>query len=141
MSDNSTIDDLIANDPELLESFINESKECLVVAEKDLKYLREDQGEPDPEFIERVFRSIHSLKSAAGFLGLDNVSSLALRMEKMLGHFRDGVIAPELNRLELLLEGVRILDDMLTDPMGSAGIDTEPFLAKLEAHMTKHHDE
>jgi two-component system chemotaxis sensor kinase CheA len=141
MSNNNMIDDLIANDPEMLESFINESRECLVVAEKDLNCLREVSSEPDPERIERAFRSVHSLKSAAGFLGLDNVSNLALHMEEMLGHLRRGAIAPEVNRLELLLEGVRILDDMLTNPTDSSDIDTGPFLAKLAEHITTHHDE
>lgn len=136
MSDNSMIDDLIANDPEMLESFINESRECLVVAEKDLNSLREGSDEPDPECIERAFRSVHSLKSAAGFLGLDNVSNLALRMEEMLGHLRGGSVAPEANRIELLLEGIQILNVMLANPMESPDVDTGPFLAKLAEHMT-----
>ena len=141
MSDNSMIDDLIANDPEMLESFINESRECLVVAEKDLNSLREASAEPDPECIERAFRSIHSLKSAAGFLGLDKVSNLALRLEEMLGHLRSGAITPEVNRVELLLEGVRMLGDMLANPMASSDVDTAPFLTKLAEHMAAHHDE
>jgi len=141
MSNNSMIDDLIANDPEMLESFINESRECLVVAEKDLKFLREDIDQPDPERIERAFRSVHSLKSAAGFLGLDNVSNLALHMEDMLGHLRGDAVVPEGNQIELLLEGVGMLDDMLTKPMESANIDTGPYLAKLAEHMTTHHGE
>ncbi len=141
MSNNSMIDDLIANDPEILDSFINESRECLVVAEKDLKCLRKDLGESDPECIERAFRSVHSLKSSAGFLGLDNVSNLALRMEEMLRQLRGSAITPEVNRLELLLEGVRMLADMLTNPIDSSDIDTGPFLAKLTEHHTTHHDE
>jgi len=141
MSNNSMIDDMIANDPEMLESFINESRECLVVAEKDLNCLREASSEPDPERIERAFRSVHSLKSAAAFLGLDNVSNLALRMEEMLGHLRTGTIAPEVSRVELLLEGVRMLDDMLTNPKDSSDVDTGPFLAKLADDTATHHAE
>lgn len=141
MSDNNMIDDLIANDPEMLDSFIDESRECLVVAEKDLKLLREDTDEPDRECIERAFRSVHSLKSAAGFLGLDNVSNLALRMEEMLGHLRGTSIALEVNRVDLLLEGVGMLNVMLADPMDSSNVDTGPFLQKLAEHMETNHDE
>lgn len=141
MSNNSMIDDIIANDPEMLESFINESRECLVVAEKDLKCLRDDSGESDSECIERAFRSVHSLKSAAGFLGLDNVSNLALRMEEMLGYLRSGAITPEVNRIELLLEGVKMLNDMLANPKDSSEVDTRVFLAKLAENMATHHDE
>jgi two-component system chemotaxis sensor kinase CheA len=106
-----------------------------------LKCLREDSGEPDPERIERAFRAVHSLKSAAGFLGLDNVSNLALRMEEMLGHLRGGAIAPEVSRIELLLEGVGMLNVMLSNPMDSSDVDTGPFLAKLAEHAATHHDE
>ena len=135
------IDDMIANDPEMLESFINESRECLIVSEKDLKRLLEGSGEPDPERIERAFRSIHSLKSAAGFLGLDTVMNLALHMEEMLGDFRSGAIAPEASRLEVLLEGVSILDDLLKNPTEGADFDTGPFMKKLADQMTDSHDE
>ena len=141
MSTNSMIDDLIANDPEMLESFINESRECLVVAEKDLQSLGQDLTAPDPECIERAFRSIHSLKSAAGFLGLDNVSNLALRMEDMLGKMRTGAINPAPENIGLLLEGVSLLNDMLAKPMESGGIDTMEFAAKLTEYLASQHDE
>ena len=135
MSNNSLIDDIIANDPDIWESFINESRESLVVAEKDLKWFRDNPGDAEPDRIERAFRAIHSLKSAAGFLGLDNVSNLALHLEEMLGHLRSGAIVPEINRVELLLEGVRILNDMLANPTASSNIDSGPFLAKLAEHL------
>lgn len=139
MSNNSMIDDMIANDPELLESFINESREGLGDAEKDLKCIQQSSGSSDPQCIERAFRSIHTLKSAAGFLGLDKVSKLALRMEEILGHLRSGSISPEVKIVELLLEGVRILKDILSDPMDSSDIDTKEILEKLAEHMAAHH--
>ena len=139
MTNSNMIDELIANDPEMLESFINESRECLVAAEKDLQTLLGAPGEPDPECIERAFRAIHSLKSAAGFLGLDPVMNLALHMEKMLDGFRSGDLTPEASRLELLLEGVSLLDTMLKDPLDGKDIDPDPFLVKLAARMTDSH--
>ena len=36
MSDDNTIDEMIADDPELLESFVSESRDCLLAAEDDL---------------------------------------------------------------------------------------------------------
>lgn len=141
MSTSSMIDDLIANDPEMLESFINESRECLAVAEKDLNSLRQAPAPPDPECIERAFRSVHSLKGAAGFLGLDKVMELALKMEEMLGKMRVGDTSPAPGRIELLLEGVALLNDMLEKPAASAGIDTSGYMAKLTGHLASKHDE
>ena len=48
MSDQSMIDDIIASDPEMLESFVKESRDCLNVAETDLNYLRNGAIDSDP---------------------------------------------------------------------------------------------
>ncbi len=131
MKDQSMIDDIISSDPELLESFVEESRDCLNAAETDLNYLRDAVVDSDPERIERAFRSIHSVKSAAGFLGLDNVAELALRMETLLDNMRAGTIPSDPNTLDLLLEGLAMLDTMLQDPKGACSINTGPFLARL----------
>ena len=135
MSDQSMIDDIIASDPEMLDSFVKESKDCLNMAEKDLKYLRDGEIETDSERTERAFRSVHSVKSAAGFLGLDNVAELALRMETLLDNMRAGNIPSDPNTLDLLLEGLAMLNTMLQDPKGASGINTRPFLARLSENI------
>jgi len=136
MSYLSMIDDIIASDPEMLESFVKESRDCLNVAETDLKYLRDGAIDSDPERIERAFRSVHSLKSVAGFLGLDNVAELALRMESLLDNMRAaGTISNDPNTLDLILEGLAMLNTMLQDPKGASGINTRPFLARLSENI------
>ena len=141
MSDQSMIDDIIASDPEMLESFVKESRDCLNMAETDLKYLRDGAIDSDPEHIERAFRSVHSLKSAAGFLGLDNVAELALRMETLLDNMRAGTIPNDPNTLDLLLEGLAMLDTMLQDPKGASSINTRPFLTRLSENIPSNHAE
>jgi two-component system chemotaxis sensor kinase CheA len=131
MGEDGMLDDIIANDPEVLESFVDESKTSLTAAETDLKALRDRPVDSDPERIERAFRAVHSVKSAAGFLGLDNMSSLALCMEKLLDAMRKNTIAPEEKRLEALLEGVGLLTTMIQDVQASPGIVTEPLMARL----------
>jgi two-component system chemotaxis sensor kinase CheA len=131
MTDQSMIDDILASDPEMLESFVNESRDCLNAAETDLKYLRDHAIDSDQERLEQAFRSVHSLKSAAGFLGMDNVAELALRMETLLGNMRAETISNNAQNLNLLLEGLAMLDTMLQDPKGASSINTGPFLARL----------
>jgi|GEM_PF-2128557 len=135
MKDQSMIDDIIASDPEMLESFVKESRDCLTLAETDLKYLRDGEIDTDPERTERAFRSVHSVKSAAGFLGLDNVAELALRMETLLDNMRAGTIPNDPNTLALLLEGLAMLSTMLQDPKGASSINTRPFLARLSENI------
>ncbi len=141
MNDQSMIDDIIASDPEMLESFVEESRDCLNAAETDLNYLRDGAVDSDPERIERAFRSVHSVKSAAGFLGLDNVAELALRMETLLDNMRAGTIPNDPNTLDLLLEGLAMLNTMLQNPMGATGINTQPLLARLSENIPSNHAE
>ena len=141
MSDQSMIDDIIASDPEMLESFVKESRDCLNAAETDLKYLRDGAIDSDPERLERAFRSVHSLKSAAGFLGLDKVAELALHLETLLDHMRAGTIPNDPHTLDLLLEGLAMLDTMLQDPKGASSINTRPFLTRLSENIPSNHAE
>ena len=141
MSDQSMIDDIIASDPEMLESFVKESRDCLNAAETDLNHLRDDTVDSDPERIERAFRSVHSVKSAAGFLGMDNVAELALRMETLLGNMRAETIPNDPNTLDLLLEGLAMLNTMLQNPKGASGINTRPLLARLSENIPSNHAE
>lgn len=139
MSDHSIIDDIIANDPEMLESFVRESEDSLNVAKSDLKYLFNHTIDPEPERIERAFRSVHSLKSAAGFLGQDNVAKLALHMEKLLGNIRSGTLSSDEKNIEVLLQGVALLTTMLGNIKDSEKINIEPILALLSERMTSDH--
>ena len=141
MQNQNMIDDIIASDPEMLESFVKESRDCLNVAQTDLKYLRDGAIDSDPERIERAFRSVHSLKSAAGFLGLDNVAELALRMETLLDNMRAGIIPNNSSILDLILEGLAMLNTMLQDPKGASSINTRPFLARLSENIPSNHAE
>ena len=135
MSDHSMIDDIIANDPEMLESFVKESKDCLSIAESDLKYLLTHTKDPEPERLESAFRSVHSLKSAAGFLGLGNVAELALNMEKLLGNIRSGTLSSDVRNLNPLLKGLEVLNAMLQNITASSKIETKPILALLSERM------
>jgi two-component system chemotaxis sensor kinase CheA len=135
MNDDGMLDDIIANDPEVLESFVDESKTSLRAAESDLRALRNAPVESDPERLERTFRSVHSVKSAAGFLGLDHMAGLALCMEKLLDAMRKNTISPGGGRLEALLEGVGLLTAMIQDVQASSEIDTEPLTALLSEQL------
>jgi two-component system chemotaxis sensor kinase CheA len=71
------IDDLSCS-PELIEGFIAEAKEHLSAVESDFLMLEEQKENPDPALLNKVFRSIHSVKGAAGFLGFEKVTVLRM---------------------------------------------------------------
>ena len=114
MSNSSeTLDEMLLNDPEMVESFVSEAKEHLDSIEEDFLSLERQKDNPDQTQLDKVFRAIHSVKGAAGFLGLSRMSELAHVMEALLTKMRSGKILPETEYIDSLLAGVDLLSTML----------------------------
>ncbi len=123
MPENSTIDDLLNSDSEIIESFISEAKEHLNTIEDDFLLLEQQADNPEKELLNKVFRAIHSVKGAAGFLGLENMTRLSHVMEALLTMMREGEIRPESKFVDALLSGTDLLTTMLDDVNHSDNID------------------
>ncbi len=110
-------------DPELVDEFIAESKEHIENIEKDLLDLEHGVSEQDPETINRIFRSIHSIKGVAGFVGFYKIKELSHSMESLLQKMRDGEITTESKNIDPLLAGIDLLNRMLNDAENSNDTD------------------
>jgi len=75
--------------------FLEEADELLQELNKNLLEL--ERNPEDEEIINNIFRAAHSLKSSAAFVGLNDLSDLAHRMENLLQGIRDktNAITPE----------------------------------------------
>jgi two-component system chemotaxis sensor kinase CheA len=96
-------------DPELLADFVLESDEHLATIEEKILLL-----ERDPSLIETihaVFRSFHSIKGLAGFLGLIGVQSVAHEVETLLDHARNSRISVNSDVVDLVLESSEYLKE------------------------------
>lgn len=71
---------------ELVQVFLEESREILQQLENDLLDMEKNPG--DSELIKRIFRAAHTIKGSAGLTGLDTISSLAHRLEDVLDQVR-----------------------------------------------------
>ena len=124
MSDSKeTLDDILLNDPEMVEAFVAEAKEHLDNIEDDFLALEKQKSDPDQAQLDKVFRAIHSVKGAAGFLGLSRMSELAHVMEALLTKMRGGKILPETEYIDSLLAGVDLLSTMLNNIKQSNDVD------------------
>ena len=121
--ENSTIDDLLNSNSEIIESFISEAKEHLHTIEDDFLLLEQQADNPEKDLLNKVFRAIHSVKGAAGFLGLENMTRLSHVMEALLTMMREGEILPESEFIDALLGGTDLLTTMLDDVNHSDNID------------------
>ena len=99
--------------------------------DEDILNLEKNANAPDPDLISRVFRSIHSIKGVAGFIGLGNIRDLSHVMETLLALIRDGEIKPEVAYTRALLTGVDHLRGMLQNVEDSDSMDISEIHERL----------
>jgi chemosensory pili system protein ChpA (sensor histidine kinase/response regulator) len=95
---------------EILEFFIPEAEEHLQIVTECLLAL---ETQPNPDDIHRLFRSIHTVKGSAAQVGLHRISSVAHRVEDLIGRLRDGNIEPSPAIVDVCLESVDVLKKFL----------------------------
>jgi two-component system chemotaxis sensor kinase CheA len=105
--------DFIHDDPSFYEDFLVEALEHFEMIEQNFLTLESNPG--DLDILNGIFRSVHTIKGASGFLGLDNIQALAHHGENILDDLRKGrmVVLPEV--METLFETVDVLKVMVND--------------------------
>ena len=73
---------------EVIREFLIETHENLGQLDLDLVSLEKDPAER--ETLARVFRTLHTIKGTAGFLGLQRLQAVAHAAENLLARLRDG---------------------------------------------------
>lgn len=87
---------------DLTQTFIQESEELLLQMEDALMALEETPG--DAELINSVFRSMHTIKGAAGIFGFDPIVQFTHPVETVLDQVRSGGRELDADLAALLLE-------------------------------------
>jgi two-component system chemotaxis sensor kinase CheA len=81
-------------DKALLSEYLSESEELLESLLADLDRLAEQSNsDPDINLVNRIFRTVHSLKGLSGMMGLAEIQSLAHEFEDILDDLRLGRLA------------------------------------------------
>jgi len=124
--------DDIQKDDELLELFLDESREHLDGIESDLLAIEENGEDIDSDLVNKVFRAVHSVKGAAGFFGLDKVKNLSHAMENILGLIRKEELIPSPQIVTLLLDGADELVGMINKPDTMEDVDISCKVKKLK---------
>ncbi|MDH7598143.1 MAG: chemotaxis protein CheW [Sedimentisphaerales bacterium] len=119
-------------DLEILQSFVEESREHLADIEADLLVIEQQGPQVEDDLINKVFRAAHSIKGGAGFLGLDVIKNLAHSIETVLGAIRNRTLIPNPEIVSILLRCFDKLKAMLEDVSESNNQDISEYLAALE---------
>ena len=101
--------------------FYEESFEGLDVMEELLLTLND--GDPDAEAINTIFRAAHSIKGGSATFGFSSVAEFTHILESLLDEMRDGNRDVTSDAVDLLLQSVDCLRDMLTSLQDSGECD------------------
>jgi two-component system chemotaxis sensor kinase CheA len=95
----------------LINIFVEESEEILEELEIDLIQL---EGNPqDDELINKIFRSMHTLKGSAGLTGLTDIADFVHHAEDVLDKIRNHSLQINYEIISLLLESRDIIEAMV----------------------------
>ena len=111
------------------EIFVAEAKELLAKMEEVL--LKMEQGEQNPDFINSIFRSAHTLKGAAAMFSFTELSGFAHEIENLLAVFRESKASVSKTKIAVLLGSVDCLANLM-DGSVKGNISQETIARKQE---------
>ena len=117
---------------EIIQDFIQETIEILESLDKDLVILEETPN--DTELLNRIFRSIHTVKGTSGFLGFERLTSVAHKTEDILNKLRKEDIKLTHRLMDLILigvDGVKVLFGVIQED-GTEKAEIEETVMRLE---------
>jgi two-component system chemotaxis sensor kinase CheA len=122
---------------------VTESLENLGTIEVRLMDL--EQNPSDPDTINAIFRTFHTIKGVSGFLNFNKINTLSHIAENLLDKVRNGEISVNAEMIDAILDSGDILKRMVEGVRSTleAGIpsegdlDTEPMMARIEHFITQ----
>jgi len=121
-------------DPEIFADFIIEAKEHLETIEPNLLELEKEPG--NISLLNEIFRPMHSLKGASGFLGLNKINVLAHKAENIMDELRKGDMSVTAEIMDVILsatDALRQMIDNLETEGGEGEVATESIIHTLDA--------
>jgi len=126
-----TMNDELANDPTLVQEFVTEAQEGLQHLDEDLLSL--EQAPDAMEMLDRIFRTVHTIKGTAGFLGFDQLVLVSHAAEDVLNSLRKGESVAGSDTIDTLLASFDRIRAMINDIAHNAIVvyDLDELVARL----------
>lgn len=118
---------------DLIQSFVEDCREHLDSIEASLMDIEAAGDHQNPELVNSVFRLAHSIKGGAGMLGLDNIKTLAHKLENVLHMVRSNELTPTHEVVDVLLKGFDRLTFLVDNIQESETLSIEAHVAQLLA--------
>ncbi len=117
----------------VVNEFVAEAREHLSNTEDDLLAIENGRDGDSSDIIDRLFRTVHSIKGASGTFGFPSVMELSHAMESVLLLFKKGIATPDHAKINDLLSGVDKLKCMIEDIHSSNTVDFRNEMERLNA--------
>ena len=130
-------------DQELLEGFLAETTELLEKLDDDLISL--EKNPEDADLMNRIFRSIHTVKGASSFLGFDFLVKVTHKTEDVLNRLRKTELTLTSEIMDVILEAVDLVKTLVGDIKAGEIVEREidatilkliPFLSESATEAT-----
>ncbi len=108
---------------EIKRDFILEAEELLDGLDQSLIELENEPGSED--ILNRIFRSFHTIKGAAGFLAFDSIVNVAHAAEDVLNKLRKGSLVVNPSIMDALLKAVDMLRVLIIHIKDDDGVDED----------------
>ncbi|HJL16203.1 MAG TPA: chemotaxis protein CheA [Sandaracinaceae bacterium LLY-WYZ-13_1] len=117
------------------DEFVAEAQEIIEALSRDLLLLDHGQkeGNPDPDLVNSVFRGVHTLKGIAGMFGFADLGEVAHVLEDLLDQLRLGRVELTQEVLDVLFEGVEVLQRLLSAGPEAPEADLDGFRGAVQA--------
>lgn len=117
---------------EIIGEFITEAEESL--ERIDPLFIELEAKGYDKDIVNEIFRSMHTIKGAAGFLGFQSIVDVAHSSENILKKLRDGAISLTKGLIDAVLKSVDMIRLLIRHIKNkeSEAEDIAPVLAELE---------
>ncbi|KPK02676.1 MAG: hypothetical protein AMK71_01415 [Nitrospira bacterium SG8_35_4] len=117
---------------EIISEFITEAEESLDKIEPLFVEL-EQKGE-DKDILDDIFRSMHTIKGAAGFLNFQRIVDVAHSSENLMKKLRDGDITLSKQLMDAILKSIDMLRILLAHLKNKDGIEENvaPLVSELK---------
>ena len=96
---------------EMVGGFVEEAHENFDAIESDL--LSFEENPEDMDIVNGIFRVMHTIKGTAGFMGFNDIQTLAHRLESIMDKFRKLEITMNPELLDSLFSGIDLLKQMV----------------------------
>ena len=116
----------------IVAEFIVESGEHLADVENQLLAIESAGADIDVDLVNTVFRGVHSIKGAAGFLDFSVLGNLAHSLENVLNLVRNLELVPDSTITNVMLRAADALRGMVDDIHHSNDVDASAHIAELQ---------